>query len=64
MSSCHTIPQLPLVFIIGIAGDADQPDTVGVTQGAAEIPAVLLYEYTTRWRKCKNFCYNYERRYI
>ena len=42
MTSCHNIPQLPLVFIIGIARNADQLDAVGIAQRAAEIPAVLL----------------------
>ena len=42
MTSCHNIPQLALVFIIGIARNADQLDAVGIAQRAAEIPAVLL----------------------
>ena len=41
MTSCHNIPQLALVFIIGIARNADQLDAVGIAQRAAKIPAVL-----------------------
>lgn len=37
----HNIPQFPLVFIIGIAGNADEFDAVGVGQGSIKIPAVL-----------------------
>lgn len=41
MVSYH-LPQFPLIFVIGIAGNADQFDALGIGEGPAEIPAVFF----------------------